>query len=80
MTSPVFNPASPEAKVITDLFVVILILCGVILLIVTGLITYSLIRFRAKRGSPEPSQTVGNNYLEIAWTAIPLLLVFWISC
>lgn len=72
---PVFHPVSPLAKTIVDFSVVILVICGIILLIVTSLITYSLLKFRAKPGDPEPPQTTGHKGVEIVWTAIPLLLV-----
>jgi cytochrome c oxidase subunit 2 len=75
---PVFQPASPQAHVILDLFVAILILCGVILLIVTAAIAYCLMRFRAQPGAQEPRQIVGNRNLEVLWTVIPILLVVWI--
>ncbi len=72
---PVFNPASPEAQVIMDLTKVVMIICGVILAIVTGLITWCLLRYRARADAPEPAQTVGNKSIEITWTVIPLLIV-----
>jgi cytochrome c oxidase subunit II len=72
---PVFDPASPQAKAIADLFYIVLGVCGVILVIVTGLITWSLIRFRGGRGQPEPPQLAGKLPLEIAWTLIPFFTV-----
>jgi cytochrome c oxidase subunit 2 len=74
---PVLNPVSPQAKAITDLFVSILSICGVIFLVVSALITYALVRFRVKREGVLPRQLAGNHRLEFAWTAIPLLLVAW---
>jgi cytochrome c oxidase subunit II len=72
---PVFSPSSPQAKVIMDFFVAVLFLCAVIFLIVTGLITYSLVRFRGRPDAPEPRQTVGNKAIEVTWTLIPILIV-----
>ncbi|HEV2392569.1 MAG TPA: cytochrome c oxidase subunit II [Verrucomicrobiae bacterium] len=72
---PVFSPASPQAKVIVDLFYIVLGVCAVILTIVTGLITWSLLRFRGRADSPEPRQTFGSVPVEVAWTLIPLLVV-----
>jgi len=72
---PVFTPASPEAQAMLDLTEVVLIICGIILAIVTGLVTWCLVRYRAKPGDPEPPQTVGNKPIEITWTVIPLLVV-----
>jgi len=45
-----------------------------ILSVVTGSILYILVRFRG-RGTGDPAQTTGNKKLEIAWTAVPILLV-----
>jgi cytochrome c oxidase subunit 2 len=75
---PVFSPASPQAAAITSLFEVILVICGVILLVVTGMVAYSLLRFRARPGGAEPRQAEGSKGLEFTWTAIPLVLVTWI--
>jgi cytochrome c oxidase subunit II len=74
---PVFNPASPLAKAIAEFFYFILIICGVVLAIVGGIITWSLARYRARPGEGEPPQTTGNTPLEFAWTLIPLVLVGW---
>ncbi len=47
---------------------------GVILLTVTGLVTYAIIRYR-KKGEGEPRQIFGNTRLEWIWTLLPLALV-----
>ena len=75
---PVFNPVSPEGKAISDLFLVVLVICGVILAVVTGLVAYSLIRSRARAGAGEPRQVFGNRRLEILWTVVPFLMLVWI--
>jgi cytochrome c oxidase subunit II len=75
---PVFNPASPEGKAISDLFLAVLVICGVILAIVTGLVVYSLVRSRVRPGAGEPRQIFGNRRLEILWTVVPFLVLVWI--
>lgn len=75
---PVFNPTSPEARAISDLFVAVLVICGVILAVVTGLVGYSLVRCRARPGAGEPRQVFGNHRLEIIWTVVPCLVLVWI--
>jgi cytochrome c oxidase subunit II len=75
---PVFNPASPEAKAISDLFFAVLVICGVILAIVTGVVAYSLVRSRARPGAGEPRQVFGSRPLEILWTGVPMLVLGWI--
>jgi cytochrome c oxidase subunit 2 len=75
---PVFNPASPEAKAISDLFFTVLVICGVILAIVTGVVAYSLVRSRARPGAAEPRQVFGSRPLELLWTGVPILVLVWI--
>lgn len=74
MPSPLL-PGSPFAQAIVDLAVPVALVCAAILLVVTGLITVVLIRFRGGRGTPEPRQIAGARPLELVWTAIPLVLV-----
>lgn len=75
---PVFNPTSPEARAISDLFLAVLVICAVILAIVAGLVAYSLVRCRARPGSGEPRQVFGSHRLEILWTVVPCLVLVWI--
>jgi cytochrome c oxidase subunit 2 len=75
---PIFHPMSPQAGAITGLFSVVLIICGVILLIVTGSVGYCILRCRAKEGAPEPKQVFGYKRLEVIWTAVPFLIVVFI--
>jgi cytochrome c oxidase subunit II len=74
----VFDPASPQGRAISHLFLAVLIICGVILAIVTGLVAYSLIRSRARPGAGEPRQVFGSRRLEILWTVVPFLVLVWI--
>ncbi len=75
---PVFNPASPQGRAIADLFLAVLIICGVILMVVAGVLAYNLIGARARPGSGEPRQVFGNHRLEVAWTVVPFLVLVWI--
>lgn len=45
---------------------------------VAGLIAYAIFRFRHKPGDDlqEPAQVYGSNQIEVAWTVIPILIVF----
>lgn len=78
MAIAVFNPGSSQAAIITDLFNLLLVICAAILLIVSFLVFYSIIRFRARPGAPEPPQITGSKKIEVLWTALPLLLLFFI--
>jgi cytochrome c oxidase subunit 2 len=71
----VLNPQSPQAQAIVSLFRQYLILAAVIFLVVTGIVSYSIVRYRARPAAPEPRQVFGSRRLEFAWTAIPLLIV-----
>jgi cytochrome c oxidase subunit II len=74
----VFQTASPQAGAISDLFRVLLLICGAILAVVTVLVIYCGIRFRFRPAAPEPVRVFGNRKLEFAWTLIPFLLLVWI--
>jgi cytochrome c oxidase subunit 2 len=76
--SPVFDPASPQAGAISSLFALVLVICGVILLIVAGMVCTALIRYRHRPNSPDPPAYFGNRKLEIIWTVVPMLVIFWL--
>jgi cytochrome c oxidase subunit 2 len=66
---------SPEARAIADLFTQTLGICAVIFVLVAGLVGYCILKYRAKDGAAEPSQTEGHKRLEIGWTLGPLAIV-----
>ncbi len=74
-----FNPHSPQTQIITALFENVLILAALIFLVVAGLVTYSALRYRAKKGSAaaeiEPAPNFGSRPIEIAWTVVPILIL-----
>lgn len=71
-----FDPVSPHEKDISDLFIFILILGGLVFLLVCGLLIYAIISGR-RRAHQEglPRQVSGNTKLEFAWTAAPAILL-----
>jgi len=69
------SPASPNAQAIYQLWMIALAIFGLIFLLVTGLIVYSLMRYRWREGDPDPEQIAGQRTVEIVWTAIPLAIV-----
>ena len=77
--SSLFQPGSPQAEAILWLFKVTMLFLAAILAVVTGLVLYSAARFRARPGQPEPVQITGNRRLEIAWTAVPILIVAYLT-
>lgn len=74
----IFQPLSPPAHEIHVLSLLLLGICAAIFVIVAGLLAYSVVRFRRRPGDDdgEPPQVYGSNQLELAWTVVPLLIVF----
>lgn len=71
-----FDPVSPQGKVISDLFTFILLLGGLIFLLVAGLVIYAMVKYRHKPGDQaEPKQITGNTKLEIGWTIGPAIIL-----
>ena len=70
-----FNPVSPQELQTSNLFIAVLIMAALIFVLVCGVLLYSAIRFRARPGQEEPKQQFGSPRLEIAWTAIPVLIL-----
>jgi cytochrome c oxidase subunit 2 len=71
-------PASPVAERIEDLHDLLLFITIAISVFVLALLAYVCIRYRASR-SPVPSRRTHNTVLEIAWTAIPVLILVVIA-
>jgi cytochrome c oxidase subunit II len=66
---------SPNADRIHTLYVIVLIVGAVIFVLVEGLLVYAVIKFRRKRGGPEPAMVHGNTPLEVGWTIGAALIV-----
>lgn len=76
-TPSIFAPASTPATNIYNLSLFVLSITGGIFVVVGGLLTYAVIRFRARSGDDleEPAQIYGSTQVELAWTVIPVLIV-----
>jgi len=74
-------PASTPAYEIHALSLFVLSMAGGIFLSVAGLLTYAIIKYRARRTDPlsEPAQISGSTQIELAWTVIPVLIVSYCS-
>jgi cytochrome c oxidase subunit 2 len=59
---------SPNADDIDTLYKITLYIAIVIFIGVEGALVWSLIKYRARRGGPEPAQIRGNTPLELGWT------------
>ena len=67
------SPASPQAAAISQLFVGTLIFLAAILVLVSVLIIFAVVRYRDRPGAPEPIQSFGWRKLEVIWTGVPIL-------
>ncbi len=73
----IFHPLSPPARQIESLAWLVMGICAGIFVIVEGLLVFSIVRFRRRSmESGEPVQLYGSNPIELAWTVVPLLIVF----
>ena len=74
----IFKPLSTPAQAIYEVSMLVLAICAGIFLVVAGLLTYTLVRFRQRPGDEghEPPQVYGSNQIELAWTVIPIVIVF----
>ena len=59
VASSIFNPTAPDARTISDLFVILLIVAAAIFVLVTGLLLYAAVRFRAWPRTREGRSAVG---------------------
>jgi cytochrome c oxidase subunit 2 len=73
----IFKPLATPAESVYHLSLLVLGVCAAIFLVVAGLLTFTIVRFRrSKDDGHEPAQVYGSNRIEIAWTVIPILIVF----
>jgi cytochrome c oxidase subunit II len=66
--TPQSRGGSPNAEHIDTLYKIVLYIGFAIFLLVEGLLLTAIIRFRRKRGGPEPAMVHGNTPLEVGWT------------
>lgn len=74
----IFRPQSTPADSIFHLSLLVLAVTGLIFVIVFSLLVYSIAKYRKRAGDDghEPPQVYGSNQVELAWTVIPVLVVF----
>jgi cytochrome c oxidase subunit II len=72
-----FSPADPQAQSIYGISIFVLAITLGIFIVVAGLLTFALIRYRQRPGDAnhEPAQIYGSNQIELSWTVIPILIV-----
>lgn len=70
-----FQPAATEvARDLQGLDQMLLVITTVIVVFVTGLMLYAIVRFN-KRANPTPAKFTHNSPLEIAWTLVPIIVL-----
>lgn len=78
----VFTPESgptPNAEKIDSLYKIVLYVAIVIFVLVEGVLIWSLVRYRARRGEKEGAQIRGNTPLEVGWTIGAALILVVLS-
>ena len=69
------DPVTDQGRIISDLFNLELVLALLLFLLVGGLLTAIIIRFRGRPGDMDPPQVMGNRKLEVTWTLLPVLVL-----
>src|ERR1700730_14528860 len=69
------KPAGSVARQLNNLFVPVFWIAVVVFCIVGGLVSYCIIRFRARDEDEAPKQIHGHTRLEITWTIIPAVMM-----
>ena len=69
------SSAGPYARSIDELFWLTFWIAVGVFVIVQGALLFSVFYFKERESSPDPKQIHGNNFLEILWTIIPVLIL-----
>ena len=74
----IFDPRSTPAESIYRLSCFVLAITGLIFLAVFSLLSYAVVKFRNNDANTnrEPAQVYGSTQIELAWTIIPIVIVF----
>lgn len=70
--------ASPVKEHVHDFHMLLMVILTGIVLLVTGLLLYVMLRYNEK-ANPEPAKFTHNVTLEMIWTGIPVLILFVIA-
>jgi cytochrome c oxidase subunit 2 len=74
-----FDATGPVARSQLTLFWIIFWAAAFVFVLVEGILVYTIIRYRAKPGDPDPHQTHGNTRLEIGWTVLPAVILIAVA-
>lgn len=68
-------PVTTDARLINELYNLIMIFAVITFVLVEGLLIYSAIKFRRRRADEMPQQIHGNRALELLWTILPAIVI-----
>lgn len=74
-----FSTGSEQAGALSNLFILIFGLAVIVFLLVQGALIFTVIRFRARPGAPDPKPIHGHTTLEIGWTLAPAFIISLIA-
>ncbi|MBX6350086.1 MAG: cytochrome c oxidase subunit II [Clostridia bacterium] len=73
-------PAGPVAAEQLRLMILSVVVMTVVFVVVMGMLAWVLIRYRRRRGDTEdPEQVHGNTWIELTWTAIPVVILIFLA-
>ncbi len=75
----IFKPLASPAEFEKNIALFVIAVTAAIFVVVAALIIFTMIRFRRRADDhtrQEPPQVYGSNQIEVAWTVIPILIVF----
>ncbi len=75
-STSIFSTQSTPAREVHELSLFVLLISAAIFVGVSALLTYALVRFKAREGeTAEPPQVFGSVQIELSWTIIPILII-----
>ena len=75
----IFHQRTDFNREVDYLFRVLIYFGTAVFIFVEGILVWTLIKYRARPGQPEPEHVHGNTALEITWTVIPLIILVLIG-
>ncbi|MDB4877154.1 MAG: cytochrome c oxidase, subunit [Gemmatimonadetes bacterium] len=75
----IFHHRTDVNRDVDYLFKILIYAGTAVFIFVEAILVWTLFKFRARPGQPEPEHVHGNTTLEIAWTVIPLLILIVIG-
>ena len=75
MPQSAMDPQGPIARTLDNLIEPVFAIAALVFVLVEGLVTYAVFRFRARTGNERPKQIHGNTKFELGWTVAPAVLL-----